>query len=131
MNDKTENKEPKKTVGTNSLQLPFPQDPQGALMDVKKGGIASAGRINGDRVKLDKFLETLRVLQQYSIECFKRDVEARKVTKENAVSASLRIAKRQRDAANARAQELENMAKELRAKAGINDEPEDKTAGAE
>ena len=41
-----ENKEPQIVVGTNPLTIPWPQDQQGALASLKKGGIEAAKRVN-------------------------------------------------------------------------------------
>lgn len=55
-------------VGTNPLNLEWPQDQYGITSMLKKEGVRAVGRLNGDDTKLDVFLGTVRLLVQYAKE---------------------------------------------------------------
>lgn len=119
----------KRTAGTNSLTLPFPVDQHGALRQLKKGGIASARRIKGDKKRLKNFLESLEILAEYAKNLTKDEIAARKIAKEKHVNASARIAQRQKQAAELKAQEYEKAATRVRNSAGLGKQPEPKDEG--
>lgn len=112
-------------VGTNPLALPFPSDPQGALSALKKGGITAARRVNGDKAKLKRLIETLEIISEHAKARYVKDVKARETAKVNHVSAKARIAEKQRREAEAKAKEYEAAAARVRAVAGIEAEKED------
>lgn len=105
-------------VGTNSLALPWPKDPQGYLKTVK-AAVTSAKRIKGDKERMKDFLKALKVLEAYAKEVYVKDVEARKDARTNAVSAKARINEKLRRQAEAKAKEYEVAAARVRAEAGI------------
>lgn len=57
-----------KTVGTNPLTLPWPEDRFGFTVNFKKHGVNTVQRINGNKDKLELFLEVLRVLAKHATE---------------------------------------------------------------
>lgn len=116
---KTAEKVPEKlVVGTNSLALPWPSDPQGYLKTVK-AAVAAAKRVNGDKERLKDFLKALAVLEAFAKEVYVRDAEARKEAQVNAISAKARIEEKLRKQAEAKAEEYEAAAARVRAEAGI------------
>ena len=82
-----ENTEPQVVVGTNPLTIPWPQDQQGALASLKKGGVDAAKRVNGDKEKLARLLTTLKLIEAHAKAKYKADAEARQAAKVNAISA--------------------------------------------
>lgn len=108
----------KLVVGTNSLQLPWPKDPQGYLKTVK-AAVAAAKRVKGDKERLKDFLKALAILEAFAKEVYVKDVEARKEARTNAVSAKARINEKLRRQAEAKAKEYEVAAARVRAEAGI------------
>lgn len=108
----------KLVVGTNSLQLPWPKDPQGYLKTVK-AAVAAAKRVKGDKERLKDFLKALSILEAFAKEVYVKDVEARKEARTNAVSAKARINEKLRRQAEAKAKEYEVAAARVRADAGI------------
>lgn len=108
----------KLVVGTNSLQLPWPKDPQGYLKTVK-AAVAAAKRVKGDKERLKDFLKALAILEAFAKEVYVKDVEARKESRTNAVSAKARINEKLRRQAEAKAKEYEVAAARVRAEAGI------------
>ena len=106
-------------VGTNPLTIPWPSDPQGALQDLKRGGVKAANRVNGDKEKLKKLVETLRRIEAHAKAKYVKDADARKVARENAISARARVAERQAREAEARAKEYEAAAERVRKAAGV------------
>lgn len=105
-------------VGTNPLELPWPNDSQGFLKALKSG-TNSARRVNGDAERLDAFKKCLRILEAFANEVYEKDVEKRRASKENSVSARLRVQEKQRRQAEARAADLEKLASSIRSNAGI------------
>lgn len=110
---------PEKVVGTNPLTLPWPQDPQGALSALKAGGLVAARRVNGDKAKYDKLIETLKIIAGHANARFEMDTKARETAKLNHVSAKLRTVESQRVAAEAKAKEYEAAALRVRERAGV------------
>ena len=108
-----------KKIGTNALTLPWPADPQGALSDLKRGGIKAAKRVNGDKVRMKKLMETCEIIMEHAMARYVMDVKARKDAKENAAGARARIADNRARAAEAKAVEYEAAAARLRKEAGI------------
>lgn len=106
-------------VGTNPLSIPWPQDQQGMLVSLKKGGIEAARRVNGDKEKLKRLLTALRLIEEHAKEKYKADAEARKAAKVNAISARARVQEKLARQAEARAAQFEAAAAEIRSKAGI------------
>lgn len=113
----------KLVVGTNSLQLPWPKDPQGYLKTVK-AAVAAAKRVKGDTERLKDFLKALAILEAFAKEVYVKDVEARKEARTNAVSAKARIEEKLRRQAEAKAAEYEAAAAFVRKQAGIQPEGE-------
>ena len=113
----TKAKESEVEVGTNVLTLPWPSDPQGALAELKKGGIVAARRVNGDKEKLGRMLKTLGILKKHAVARYEADVAARKESKENAVSARIRVKDKIARQAEARAKEYEEAAARIRKQA--------------
>ena len=109
----------KEPVGTNPLQLPFPQDPSGVFLDLRRGALKSIGRINGDAEKLSNFKNILGILLRHAEERFEVDTKQREVAKKNAVAARIRHDERLREHTEVRVKELENMVAKLRREAGI------------
>ena len=115
---------PEKEIGTNSLQLPFPKDPHGLNAALRRGGIKAAASVKGDKAKLKALLETLEVIAGHAKAKYLKDFEARKVAKENSISARARVAEKLKRQAEAKAAEYEAAAKRVRAEAGIVEEVE-------
>lgn len=125
MTDKTEAPEAEveePEVGTNPLTLPWPQDPEGALSALKKGGVHAAKRVNGKPERLENFMAVLRILAKHAHARFEMDTAARQKAKVNHVSARARVAERQKIAAEEKAREYEKAAKRVRENAGIKTE---------
>lgn len=116
-------------VGTNALRIPWPSDPYGLLSALKRGGVAAAKRVNGDREKLAKLLETLELIEAHAKARFKKDVAARKAARANAVAARARVAERRARQAEAVAREYEAAAARVRKEAGV--KPKTKPNAAE
>lgn len=108
-----------KKIGTNALTLPWPADPQGALAELKRGGIKAAKRVNGDKVRMKKLMETCEIIIEHAKARYVVDVKARREAKENAAGARARIADNRAKAAEAKAEEYEAAAARLRKEAGI------------
>lgn len=106
-------------AGANALTIPWPQDPQGALKDLKRGGIAAAARIKGDKDKLNRYLKALKLLAQHAKALHDRDSDSRKTARDNAAAAEQRIAERLARQAEARAKQHEAAAERVRREAGI------------
>ena len=85
-----------KTVGTNFLTLPWPQDPQGALKGLKTGGVSAVGRVKGNKERHDALMKSLRILAQYATEKFEQETALREKTKADAISAFARVEQRKR-----------------------------------
>lgn len=106
-------------VGTNPLAIPWPQDQQGALVSLKKGGIEAAKRVNGDKEKLARLLTALKLIEEHAKAKFKADAAARNVAKANAISAHARVQEKLARQAEAKAAQFEAAAADIRTKAGI------------
>lgn len=123
--NKTENTETKPAVaeapvvGTNPLTIPWPSDQQGALSELKRGGVTAARRVGGDKEKLRKLMATLRLIADHAKARYVKDAAARKDARVNAVSARARVAEKQARAAEAKAQEYEAAAASVRKNAGV------------
>jgi len=119
MTENTENTEqkPAKKVyeaGTNSLRIPWPQDPQGTCSALRDGGVKAANRVQGDKDKLERLIAHLRLIESYAKNRFKGDTEKRVQARENAVSARERIVAKQKRKADEDAARHEAKAKKLR-----------------
>lgn len=114
-----ENEEPQIVVGTNPLTIPWPQDQQGALASLKKGGVEAAKRVNGDKEKLVRLLTALKLIEAHAQAKYKADAEARQAAKVNAISAHARVQEKLARQAEAKAAQFEAAAADIRAKAGI------------
>lgn len=79
------------SVGTNPSALPFPADPDGACAALRKGITNSAARIRGRKSALEAYMRTLQIAASYAKELYARDVEAQKVSADNARAASMRV----------------------------------------
>ena len=106
-------------AGANSLTIPWPQDPQGALRELKRGGIAAAARIKGDKDKLKRFQKSLRLLAQHAQALYDRDVETRDTARTNAVNAQQRVQERLHRQAVERAKAHQRAAQRVLRDAGI------------
>ena len=106
-------------VGTNPLTIPWPQDQQGALASLKKGGVEAAKRVNGDKEKLVRLLTALKLIEAHAKAKYKADAEARHTAKVNAISAHARVQEKLARQAEAKAAQFEAAAADIRAKAGI------------
>lgn len=120
-----ENKEPQVVVGTNPLAIPWPQDQQGMLGSLKKGGIEAAKRVNGDKEKLKRLLTALKLIEAHAKAKYKADAEARQAAKVNAISARARVQEKLARQAEAKAAQFEAAAADIRSKAGIAPKQED------
>ena len=118
-------KDTKIVVGTNPLLIPWPQDQQGALISLKKGGIEAAKRVNGDKEKLVRLLTALKLIEEHAKAKFKADAAARQVAKVNAISAHARVQEKLARQAEAKAAQFEAAAADIRTKAGIAPKQED------
>lgn len=107
-------------VGTNPLKLPFPNDPQGFLLDLKKGGVRAVQRTKGNQDRLDKFMDTLRILAAYAKEKFDADQELRARSRNNAASSRARHQQRVADAAKEKLAKLAAQAAVLEAQIKAN-----------
>lgn len=114
-----ENKEPQVAVGANPLSIPWPQDQQGMLSSLKKGGIEAAKRVNGDKEKLKRLLTALKLIEAHAKSKYKVDSEARQSAKVNAISARARVQEKLARQAEAKAAKFEAAAADIRSKAGI------------
>lgn len=114
-------------VGTNALTIPWPNDPQGALSELKRGGVTAARRVNGDKEKLRKLLESLKLIEAHAKARYVKDAGSRKEARVNAVSARARVAEKNRRAAEAKAAEYEAAAARVRKAHGV--EPVNKQEG--
>lgn len=114
-----ENKEPQVVVGANPLSIPWPQDQQGMLSSLKKGGIEAAKRVNGDKEKLKRLLTALKLIEAHAKSKYKVDAEARQAAKVNAISARARVQEKLARQAEAKAAQFEEAAADIRSKAGI------------
>ena len=114
-----ETKDTQIVVGTNPLLIPWPQDQQGALISLKKGGIEAAKRVNGDKEKLVRLLTALKLIEEHAKAKFKADAAARNVAKANAISAHARVQEKLARQAEAKAAQFEAAAADIREKAGI------------
>ena len=114
-----ENKEPKVVVGTNPLSIQWPQDQQGMLASLKKGGIEAARRVNGDKEKLKRLLTALKLIEAHAKAKYIADAAARQAAKVNAISARARGQDKLARQAEAKAAKLEAEAADIRSKAGI------------
>lgn len=115
--ENTENAEnaPKAPViGPNSLNLPWPQDPMGAMTALRKGGIEAARRVNGDRARMKTLLDTLKVIEAHARAKFLVDTQTRRKAREDAANAGVRFQAARAKQAEARAEALEKQAAELR-----------------
>ena len=121
----TETKGPQVVVGTNPLSIPWPQDQQGMLASLKKGGIEAAKRVNGDKEKLTRLLTALQLIEAHAKAKYKADAEARQKAKVNAVSAHIRVQEKLARQAEAKATQFEAAAADIRTKAGIVPNKED------
>jgi ABC-type taurine transport system ATPase subunit len=106
-------------VGTNPLLIPWPQDQQGMLASLKKGGIEAAKRVNGDEEKLKRLLTALQLIEAHAKAKYKADAESRQKAKVNAVSAHIRVQEKLARQAEAKATQFEAAAADIRIKAGI------------
>lgn len=106
-------------VGTNPLLIPWPQDQQGILVSLKRGGVEAAKRVNGDKEKLVRLLTVLKLIEAHAKAKFKADAEARQAAKVQAISARARVQEKLARQAEAKAAEFEAAAADIRAKAGI------------
>lgn len=120
-----ENKEPQVVVGTNPLAIPWPQDQQGMLSSLKKGGIEAARRVNADKEKLKRLLTALKLIEAHAKAKYKANVEAQQAAKVNAISARARVQEKLARQAEARAAQFEAAAADIRSKAGIAPKQED------
>ena len=120
-----EDKEPQVVVGTNPLAIPWPQDQQGALASLKKGGVEAAKRVNGDKEKLARLLTVLKLIEAHAKAKYKADAEARQAAKVNAISAHARVQEKLARQAEAKAAQFEAAAADIRTKAGITTKQED------
>lgn len=111
-------------VGTNPLSIPWPQDQQGMLVSLKKGGIEAARRVNGDKEKLKRLLIALKLIEEHAKSKYKADAEARQAAKVNAISARARVQEKLARQAEAKAAKFEAAAADIRAKAGISQKQE-------
>ena len=84
----------KKTVGTNYLNLPWPQDPNGVAKSLRDGGVKAVGRVKGNAENQKRFEETVAVLVAYSREKFAFEVAQREGAKVNAANAARRSAEK-------------------------------------
>lgn len=112
-------------VGTNPLSIPWPQDQQGMLVSLKKGGVEAAKRVNGDKEKLVRLLTALKLIEAHAKAKFKADAAARQVAKVNAISAHARVQEKLARQAEAKAAQFEAAAADIRNKAGIAPKQED------
>lgn len=103
----------------NPKALPFPQDPSGTAVRLRAGGVAAASQIGADPVKLERFLETLKVLAKHAKTVHSVAAEKAATAKVNAAGARARVAEKRRAEAEARAKEHEAAAERVRAMAGI------------
>ena len=94
----------------NPLTIPWPADPQGALMGLKRGGVEAAKRINGNPDRLKAFERSVRLLVQHARARFEQDTAARNTARENAVAAERRVLDKTKRQLEARAQELRDAA---------------------
>lgn len=114
-----ETKDTQIVVGTNPLLIPWPQDQQGILVSLKRGGVEAAKRVNGDKEKLVRLLTVLKLIEAHAKAKFKADAEARQAAKVQAISARARVQEKLARQAEAKAAEFEAAAADIRAKAGI------------
>lgn len=114
-----ENKEPQVVVGKNPLTIPWPQDQHGMLSSLKKGGVDAAQRVNGDKERLKRLLDALKLIEAHAKAVYKADAEARQAAMVNAISAHARVQEKLARQAEARAAEFEAAAADIRSKAGI------------
>ena len=106
-------------VGANPLNIPWPQDPQGALRELKRGGVAAASRIKGDKDKLKRFQKSLRLLAQHAQALYDRDAGIRDTARTNAVNAQQRVQERLHRQAVERAKAHQRAAQRVLRDAGI------------
>ena len=106
-------------VGTNPLTIPWPQDQQGMLGSLKKGGIEAAKRVNGDKDKLKRLLTALTLIEAHAKAKFVADAKAREAAKVSAISARARVQEKLARQAEAKAAQFEAAAADIRTKAGI------------
>ena len=95
----------------NPLTIPWPSDPQGALMGLKRGGVEAAKRINGNPDRLKAFERSVRLLVQHARARFEQDTNARNTARENAVAAERRVLDKTKRQLETRAKELRDAAK--------------------
>lgn len=112
-------------AGANPLTIPWPQDPQGALRELKRGGTAAASRIKGDKGKLKRFQQSLRLLAQHAKALYDRDTESRDAARTNAVNAHQRVQERLHRQAVERAKAHQRAAQRVLRDAGIKGGAED------
>lgn len=103
-------------VGTNPMKLPFPTHAGGFLSGIKKGGVDSARKINGNAKRLEDFLTSLKILAAYAKEKYDVDVEARTAARTNAQNAARRHAERVAEATKERVAAYEDQIAVLKAK---------------
>ena len=118
-NNTAETNEPQVIVGTNPLAIPWPQDQQGMLVSLKKGGVEAAKRVNGDKERLKRLLEALKLIEAHAKAKYKADAGARQAAKVNAISAHARVQEKLARQAEAKAAQFEAAAADIRTKAGI------------
>lgn len=94
----------------NPLTIPWPSDPQGALMGLKRGGVDAARRINGNPDRLKSFERSLRLLLQHARARFEQDTAGRQAARENAVAANIRVLNKTKRQLETRAEELRDAA---------------------
>lgn len=110
-------------VGTNPLKLPFPQDQQGALSDLKRGGIKAVSRVKGNPAKQEALLKTLAVIAAYSKEKYAVEQAAREKARSDAVSARARIEAKLKRQAEDRVAELEKATAAIKSAYGLDGKP--------
>lgn len=72
-------------VPSNPVMIEWPSDRMGLTVGFKKEGMKLAGRVNGQRDKLDLSLAVLDILREHMIERFKAQVAIQAQTNEAAV----------------------------------------------
>lgn len=104
---------------TNPRNLPWPQDPQGSLLSLKKGGVEAARRVNGNDEKLEKLLQTLRIIRDHAKACHERDKKIREEQRVKSVAQRGQAERKIQEELEQRAKKHEEQAREIREKYGL------------
>lgn len=116
---KYNNKITKAEVGTNPLGVPWPSDPQGAFLALRRGGLEAAKRVNADPARLEHLKHVLRLILLHAEARFDAEVAHRTRQKQNAASAALRVRERRIAAAEKQAEAYHSAARRVLKEAGV------------